>query len=576
MKKLSTLFILVVASAHAQTLPFSKVLDKNQVHARINTVNDKFWNYYGNHGPAYEVPAGSGRHAMFANSLWIGGIDVGGSLHLAANTYKQNGTDFWPGPLDTTNAAAASGAAMSLYNKVWKVDCDDITSFVTAFNNGQVANGTYTVPADILSYPANGSGNFQRQMAPFFDADNDGIYDPQNDGDYPLIKGHQQILSIYNDNYNLHTETTALPLGIEIQERSFAFSDPGLPDSMQAVNYSTFYVYTIYNRSANRYNNVFISDWNDVDNGYYGNDFIGTDTINNFAYDYNDGPSDPSLFGSNGYGNKPPVSSLMLLPTNCVGDGVDNDNDGSIDEAGELFTMDRTTYYNNNIGSVPPQMTNPSMDIHYYNYMSGYWRDGTPFTYGGDAYGGTTNSHYVYTGDPQNASGWTEGTAGNTSGDRRILLSSGPFTLPAHGKIEWGYAVVFSQDTGNAVNTISQFQQRVQRDIRNVRHYYLQHQNPQCAPSVNPPVLTGISERTTFLSASLYPNPSNGYLRVELDRNVQQANVLIFDLLGREVMTSQIRSGYRTEFDLSTLPQGLYVVTVNSETGTTSAKLVKR
>ena len=287
-------FILSLISVYsfAQLTPshVSKNLDKNYVNAKINTDNDKFWNIYGNTYAAYEVPKGKGANAQFANSIWIGGLDAGGQLHIAANTYRQLGTDFWPGPLDTSNIAAFSSTNSTMYNKLWKVDCDDINNFVTAFNSGSVSAGTYTIPDGILTYPAKGTANFQKNMLPFADVNNNGIYDPQADGDYPLIKGHQQILSIYNDKNGTHTETQGQAMGLEIYERSYSYFEPNIIDSMHSINYTTFYLYTIYNRSNTNYHDVYITDWEDVDLGYYNDDFVGTDGNNNFAYCYNGNP----------------------------------------------------------------------------------------------------------------------------------------------------------------------------------------------------------------------------------------------------------------------------------------------
>src|SRR4051812_19775567 len=100
--KAAILLTFLVINLQAQVNPAPRYLDKNQVKTIIWEVNDKFWNMYGDQNRSYEVPAGSGKHCMFANSIWIGGLDAGGQLRLAANTYKQMGTDFWPGPLDTT------------------------------------------------------------------------------------------------------------------------------------------------------------------------------------------------------------------------------------------------------------------------------------------------------------------------------------------------------------------------------------------------------------------------------------------------------------------------------------------
>src|SRR5262245_33435069 len=76
-----------------------KFLDLNYVKARIHTANYRFWDVYGNHTNCYEVPKGKGTHAQFCNSIWIGGFDAQGLLHVSANTYRQTGSDFWPGPL---------------------------------------------------------------------------------------------------------------------------------------------------------------------------------------------------------------------------------------------------------------------------------------------------------------------------------------------------------------------------------------------------------------------------------------------------------------------------------------------
>ena len=37
----------------------------------------------------YEVPKGGGRHSMFAGALWLGGVDEGNQLKLAAMTYQK-------------------------------------------------------------------------------------------------------------------------------------------------------------------------------------------------------------------------------------------------------------------------------------------------------------------------------------------------------------------------------------------------------------------------------------------------------------------------------------------------------
>lgn len=589
MKKIYLLLLFVCIKAYAQ-IPFNvpqKHLDKNYVKAGINGGNSKFWNINGNNKASYEVPKGKGTHAQFAGSLWIGGFDTQGQLHLSAETYRQAGIDFWPGPLDTADIDVFNAANNTPYNRLWKVDCDDINNFVTAYNAGSVTAGTYTVPADIADYPAKGNGNFQRYMADFYDAGNNGQYSPATQGNYPLIKGHQQILSIYNDNNGTHSETHALPMGLEIHERAYCYFDPNLHDTMQAVNYTTFYHYTIYNRSNNRYNNVFIGIWSDVDLGYYADDYIGTDTLNNFTYCYN-GDNNDQNYGSiisggiiKGYGTKPPVISNVWIDTDCSNDGIDNDLDGTIDEPDEHFELNASSYYNNNIGAFPPATTNPTSAINYYGYMSGRWKDSTLFTYGGNAYGGTVPTKFVYTGNPADSTGWTEATAGNTPGDRRIISSSGGFQFPANTKIEFAYAVVFSQDTSQEVNTITQFNTRVQRDVRNVRYYDKMHQQPQCAPAITytplpPPPPTGIKENENALfKAIIYPNPSRDKVNIVVSENINFADVTLLDVSGRVISKTIIHENHRAVLNVSEIDTGIYFVEISNGNSKITHKLIK-
>lgn len=74
-------------------------LDINQVNARMHNGPDHFWDFIEN--DSYEVPKGSGKHAAFASSLWIGGLDQSNGLHVAAHTYRRQGVDFYAGPYRT-------------------------------------------------------------------------------------------------------------------------------------------------------------------------------------------------------------------------------------------------------------------------------------------------------------------------------------------------------------------------------------------------------------------------------------------------------------------------------------------
>lgn len=416
----------------------SRELWFNNVRTIIYTGGDMWWDLFGNNNAYYYVPAvqnrNNGASSSFAGSIWLGGIDAGGQLKVAAMTYRQNGNDFYPGPLDTINASTDEDVC-SKYDQIYNITRAEVEAF-----RDDKANTT----PNILGWPGNGDVSLYhgRRLAPFVDVDFDGFYDP-NIGDYPAydvenkaekdnlgfckakLFGDYTLFWVFNDNGNIHTETQGVPIGVEVRAQAFAFK------TNDEINNMTFYSYEIFNRSSFQLNQTYFTIWNDADLGYHLDDYVGCDVKRGLGYIYNADPQDESVAGVNGYGDFPPALGCDFFkgPLADPGDGINNDQDSLIDEPGETIQMSRFTYYNNNIGAFPPQTVNPDIAIHYYNYMTGFWKDSSPFTFGGNAYGGTSPATFVYDGDPITGTGWTERGSGNLPGDRRFLQSAGPFTL---------------------------------------------------------------------------------------------------------------------------------------------------
>mgnify|MGYP005846396693 CR=1 FL=1 len=425
----------------------SKELWVNNVRAIIFTAGDMWWDLFGSGNAYYIIPAQKDRSkapsSLFAGSIWIGGYDAGGQLRMAAMTYRQSGYDYWPGPLDITNASV-SDVVCQKYDKLFSISRAEVESYV--LNPGN------PVPYNAQIWPGNGDPvyNQDQYLAPFEDVDGDGYYDP-NKGDYPSFDiynkaqkdncgnckarlfGDYVLWWVFNDKGNAHTETRGLSIGLEIRAQAFAFQ------TSDEINNMTFYNYQVINRSTFELKNTYFTVWTDADLGYYLDDYVGCDVARGVGYIYNADSYDESVSGTPGYGDYPPSIGVDFFrgPLADPNDGIDNNFNGVIDEPCETIGMTNFTYYNNNIGSFPPQTTNPEIAAHYYGYMIGKWKDGSPFTFGGNAYGGstplnTTNPQgrvLVYSGDPYTGTGWTEYSAGNTPGDRRFLQTAGPFTL---------------------------------------------------------------------------------------------------------------------------------------------------
>src|SRR5690606_12765034 len=101
-------------------------IDINNVRAQLMTGGDMWWDQ-GNNVAQYEVPKGSRKNSLFAGSVWIGGYTNDGQLKVAAQTYRQDGNDYWPGPLD--DAAEVTEADCSEWDNFWKLSRTTVNTF---------------------------------------------------------------------------------------------------------------------------------------------------------------------------------------------------------------------------------------------------------------------------------------------------------------------------------------------------------------------------------------------------------------------------------------------------------------
>lgn len=562
MKK-SLLIISLVASSvlSAQTWT-NATLDINQVRTVINSNGDLFWNYNYN---VYEVPANSGRQTIFAGATWIGGIDSLNTLHVAAQTYRQSGNDFYPGPV--MNTSSYSPATDAQWNQVWKINKTTIDSFVMNYQNPIPG---YVIPAVILNWPGNGDTQAGQaaQLAPYVDIDQDGVYNPAA-GDYPCIKGDQALFVIYNDDRNTHTETGGTKFTFEEHAMLYAYHAPGTwLDSAVFINYQ------LYNRSSVSYNSVYWGQWTDFDLGDPSDDFVGCDVDRNLAYVYNGDANDGSSAtpGPNSYGANPPAQGLVYLrgPEATALDGIDNDRDGTTDEADEVWLMNHFLYYNNDFTI----MGNPVLPMDYYNYLSGNWLDTTHVTYGGTGYGGVLPCEYMF---PSNSdptgwgtnftpqAPWDEMNSNNSPGDRRGIASSGPFYIGAGKNMCIDMAYVYGRGNAGPLSSVSSMQHAAD----SARAFYLQNNPCSCDVST-----VGISEtpRTTI---GIYPNPASESINVICGDNATGAVVEVLDVNGQVVKTSTVLSGNSVVISTNDLAAGVYFVRVNKGSVVLSGKFIR-
>jgi len=441
-------------------------LDINNVRTLIFINGDMWWDLVGT--ATYEIPKGSGKHSLFAGALWIGGLDHSSkALKVSAQLYRQSGSDFWPGPIDTTNTSVTPDVCIK-FDKHFKVTREQVLDF--AVNSKSTG---YTVPDVIKNWPGNGDdpvsgagGNYSHFLAPYYDTNGDGIYN-YLDGDFPgyydakytpnsdpcsneILLGDQTLWWVFNDVGNIHGEShSATPIGIEVHAQAFAFA------TNDEINNMTFYRYKIINRSSSQLDSTYFGQFVDPDLGNYLDDYVGCDVKRGFGYCYNGEDIDP---GATGYGANPPAIGIDFFqgPLADIGDHKDNDRDSCVDctkytnrKGVTVSIPDTGTYvdiaFNTDKGRIDTVVVsgreqiimskfmwfnndatvtgNPNVATDYYGYLKGIWKDGKYMTYGGNGHGGgqfaTSDScDFMFPGNPtSDPYGWGNQYGGNSISD---------------------------------------------------------------------------------------------------------------------------------------------------------------
>ncbi len=241
----------------------------NNINAGFTAFGQNFWESETEHEFVnFEVPKGSGKQTIFTNTMWIGGM-ADDTLCLAAEKYRQGpsfngGMDFWTGPVSDSYPVDDL-----MKYRVWKINKADIDYHIAHYQDLN-----YEPIDNIATWPGNGNTALGQaeQLAPYYDLNSDGIYDPYT-GDFPLIRGDQSLYFIYNDGREIHTESEGENMNVEIHCNAFAFDNA--PDSNL---YNTIFVhYDLYNRSEKTYLDTYLGFFNDFDLGYAWDDFMGCD-----------------------------------------------------------------------------------------------------------------------------------------------------------------------------------------------------------------------------------------------------------------------------------------------------------
>jgi len=430
----------------------------NNVRARLTTGGDVWWDSNDGRYIVPKVPAGLPEvSSIFAGAVWLGGVDPAGNLKIAAQTYGRSSGDFdfWPGPLNP-ETGKTNQTICSRWDRFFTVKGESIREHIRKFQQAQKSGKAYDpddIPRDIKGWPARGNEfffeihnfelpNTSQGLAAFWDQDGDGLFNPDR-GDFPVIEirgcvskpqfPDEMIFWVYNDAGNIHSESRGDPIQMEVQVQAFSYA------TNDEINDMTFQRYKLINRAVESIDSTFFAMWVDADLGCFTDDYVGSDVSRSLGYMYNEDALDGQTGCACPQGVNTYCDEVPIL-------GVDYFR-GPLDENGEEIGMSSFTYYNNGgVGSPAPGTTDPATAQEYYNYLSGSWRDGSPFTFGDDAYQDGAKVKYAFSDAPNNSRGWSMCTANLPFGDRRTIQASGPFRLDPGAVNELIIGVVWVAD----------------------------------------------------------------------------------------------------------------------------------
>lgn len=537
--------IISICTVNSQTTNFPyTVFGPNQVRIAVSPQFGACMNVLNTHSAGLEYPAGSGNFLSYSNTVIFGGRYNDGSLEIGAMKTAHEDYRFGNGPLSVVQGsgngvvedfgnAEIDSIEMLEWEQVYTVTKQDIEVFKQWFSCMQTINcnaslyyPNYQIPASILNWPAHGdvSQNQPYYLAPFYDYNNDGMYNP-NDGDFPCIKGDYFAWMILNDKPYAGNNQNGM--GVEIHISIYGYNKE--PDNV--VSKTIFVEYDVINRSSDTLNDFRFLEWQDFDIGSSFDDYIGTVPEENTVFGYNGDSFDDGQGGSIGYGTNIPVLSMKLL---------------------NKTALYGTYYMNLGVGA------GPLTDLQYDRLLHGLWVTGDSLYFGGTGFPGTTGAtstttNWVYPYTSTAPFNWTEtnidGQGATTyADDRRAHLVAGGEMFYPGTKLEYDYAFIVSQvDQGLVQDNLDQ----MLLDLPAIQQFY--NDSIQGCTAALSGVLNTNNE--TELSFEVYPNPFEDNLEITTQSKEEYVYTIV-DANGRLVMNGKAQGN--TLLNLEFLEKGIY------------------
>jgi hypothetical protein len=497
-------------------------INANKVRAALLNDGSFFWNR--NDGK-FLVPFTLGEFpptsTIFAGALWFGGIDATGDIKAS---WREVGKHYISGPINDNTLEVFEDGCEN-FDRIWKINREDILGLKEDFED----NGTINepVPYSIKIWPAKGNPFFEeamgfplpdQELAPFFDRNNNGLFEPQS-GEYPLINPtmpnaipNEMTWSVFNNTANTENGFSEIATGTEVHFMTYAFNC----SENNPLNYTVFTRHKIINKSGGDLSEFKIGIWLDPDLGCYADDYFGCDTTLNAQYIYNSDNDDNDLLcaGIGTYGENPPVQAITFLNKKLNSFG----------------------YYNHPFLNNPPSGTiEPTNLGEFYNYLCGRWRDGSSINDGGSGYGQPGDFvNHVFPDSPSDPNGWNMVNEQLSQYDRRTIMSARLPNFPVGAEVILDAAFSYHREPGS--DHIENVDVALS-EIPMIQAFYDNGFSNECMQVVK------TKERVNLdLSLDISPNPNNGAFNLFFEKTNTASHIRIFDFSGKMISQNEIPS----------------------------------
>jgi hypothetical protein len=422
--------LLRTAQQMTGTGPFSTLMNINNLSMWIEYDGSSARNpSTGNSGVTF--PRGTSTPIFADGLIWGGQVHDGGAQLL-----RVNGQTYQPGTvggkiISKGVAESAGDQSVRIYRvrRDWQTadlrqDAAELFSKgLSAVSQSDIDQVREQYRKDWVEWPADkGAPYYDRDGVPGYNPDPNATAGPSTDE--PGIADADQVVWFVMNDLNAAQSQSFLgsdPIGLEVQSTLWGYARTDPLGNVIFKKFRFIYKGTASGASDSRIDNMYIGQWADPDLGDYSDDFEACDTTLSLGYVYNSSAVDASY---KVFGVPPPAVGYDFF----AGPKVVSPGDSAVFDLKRIYgyrNLPMTSWIYFAAGGT---YSDPPFSYvgagQWYNLLRGL----TPITGAPFVYPGGSETKFWLSGNPQAGTGYLDGTIDNP-GDRRQMLSTGPFTM---------------------------------------------------------------------------------------------------------------------------------------------------